>query len=178
MPSIEILESESPDVSSADVSAIVDATAPSGIRVDQVNAGPVRSLQGDGLEIDLATGAPAFAVFTDGTLAVRFEHTLRIANRLGEEEDGEKTAGSEPTTITVVHVFDFECTRDIQVTTPQITAWIETNVYFLAYPYVRQFFTTITASMGLPAVVLGYLKRSERPMAEALTDQDVNNDSE
>ena len=35
------------------------------------------------------------------------------------------------------HVVTLDVTEQIETTWPAIAVWIETNVYFLAYPYVR-----------------------------------------
>lgn len=64
----------------------------------------------------------------------------------------------------------FKVLQQLDVQAATVAAWIETNVYFIAYPNVRQFFTQITASLGLPPVVLGYMKRDEWPFADKISD--------
>lgn len=149
------------DASPRAVGEIIDATTPVAVRIDQVVAGPVHQTSFDHAAFELNRGTPAFAVIDDGqTLLVRLEHSLLITNPSDSSEP-------DTTTITVCHLAAFECHQDLETSPSALSAWIETNVYFMVYPYVRQFFTTMTADMGMPPVVLGYMKRTELPFSGA-----------
>lgn len=153
---IRIVDDGSVEVTPESVSEIIGATTPVGVRVDQVNAGPVHQTQFEAPDVELVRGGPAFAAVDDGQrVLVRLEHTLTI----GEAA----SSADERSSITVFHLAIFDCAADLTCTPASVSAWIETNVYFIVYPYVRQFFTMMTAEMGLPPVVLGYMHRTEMP---------------
>ena len=110
------------------------------------------------MQFTLNRGAPGFAYLEDNeTLLVRLEHSLSCYPEASPHDE---------TKILAYHVMAFKVTEDIAVTASALGAWVETNAYFLAFPYVRQFFTQLTASLGLPPVVLGYVKREEWPFAD------------
>lgn len=85
---------------------------------------------------------------------VRFEHKVTY------QSDNE----TELAHIVVVHVATYtweqETEHPDELRTPEtINRWIEEVVYFTIYPYVRSSIQTIGLSMGIPPVVLGYLRR-------------------
>lgn len=137
------------DASPEAVGAIIDATTPVSVRIDEVAAGPVRQPSFDNRHFELIRGIPAFAIVDDGqTLVVRLEHSLQVST------DGDDDQ-SEFTTISVFHVAAFDCHKELETSPDALSVWIETNVHIIVYPYVRQFFTMMTADMGMPPVVLG-----------------------
>jgi hypothetical protein len=149
------------DASPEAVGAIIDATTPVSVRIDEVTAGPVRQSSFDNPQFELIRGIPAFAIVDDGrTLVVRLKHSLQVTT----DGDGDQ---SDVTTISVFHLAAFDCHKDLETSPDALSAWIETNIYFIVYPYVRQFFTMMTADMGMPPVVLGYMKRTELPYSDA-----------
>lgn len=136
------------------VQSILEATEVVDIRVDQVEAGPVAATGGRVLA-RLGRGAPQYAYFENlQQFVVRLEHILECR---GDTEDGPLT------TLRVWHVVAFEVSADLEVGEANVAAWIHSNVYFFAYPYVRQFFTNLTGAMGMPPVVLGYMRRDDWP---------------
>lgn len=137
------------------VQAVIETTELADLRVDEVSAGPLVT-RGEDLSFRLGRGVPQFRFGEDGddVLMVRLEHTLGL---IGSEEDGPVT------TLKVAHVLTFEVLGDLEAEAADLSAWIQSNVYFIVYPYVRQIFTTLTAAMGLPPVVLGYMKRDDWP---------------
>ncbi|MBD0023809.1 hypothetical protein GII33_21195 [Gordonia pseudamarae] len=148
------------------VNLIIAATSPAQIRVDEVEAGPVRTSAFTSSGYSLGRGIPQYALAgNDDHLLVRIEHTLTIG-------DDDSTA---QTTIRVVHLATFECTDDLETTAPAIAEWFETAVYFIIYPYVRQFFTALTADMGIPPVVLDYLRQPQRDDSGS-TDASTNHE--
>lgn len=154
---LEIIDTTD-ETSAEEVAQIVAATDLIDIRVDQVAAGPV-TIGGDQIQARLVRGHPQYAyVEEQGGLMVRLEHKLECIGPAGDE--------SSPTTITVFHLLIFEVNDAVTVEASALSAWIRTNVYFMAYPYVRHFMTVMTSAMGLPPVVLGYLKRDEWPEFE------------
>lgn len=155
------INAEDNDASPDAVREIIESTTPVSVRIDEVTAGPVRHSSAEETQVELNRGTPAYAVADDGqTLLVRLEHSLRIATRSNDSD-------SDATSITVFHLAAFDCHRDLETSANALSAWIETNVYFMVYPYVRQFFTMMTADMGMPPVVLGYMRRTELPFARS-----------
>lgn len=149
------------------VAALVAATEPMEVRLDEVHAGPVGNSSSD-MEVELSRGEPGFAyIEEEEILLVRLQHSMSCY------PSGQPEA---VTSIDASHIIAFRVTGEVEVQTAVISAWIETNVYFIAYPYVRQFFTEITAGLGLPPVVLGYMKRDEWPLFGS--NSDTNRSSE
>lgn len=152
MPSLRILGGDATDsVAPADVAALVAVTEPLDVRLDEVHAGPVYEVSAE-MQVRLVRGQPSFGYVEDQDLIlVRLEHTLNCSTSTDQNS----------TDIRAHHIVAFRVLEEFEVTPATVSAWIETNVYFIAYPYIRQFFTQITASLGLPPVVLGYMKRDE-----------------
>ncbi|MBX7444508.1 MULTISPECIES: hypothetical protein [unclassified Arthrobacter] len=154
-------EPEDAAVNPSDVAALVAATEPVEVRLDEVHAGPVQSAAAD-MTVRLVRGEPGFAYDPAAdVLLVRLEHILSCF--AGQDEDN-------ATTIRANHIVAFNVLGELNVHAATVSAWIETNVYFIAYPYIRQFFTQMTAALGLPPVVLGYMKRDEWPFADATSE--------
>lgn len=150
-------EGVNPTVRASDVSKIIEATEPMDVRLDEVHAGPVGAV-GDAMQMDLGRGEPGYAIPEDeDVILVRLEHTLTCA----PEGVPEST-----TSIQASHVVAFSVNEPLEVNSATISAWIETNAYFIVYPYVRQFFTQMTATLGLPPLVLGYMKRDQWPFSD------------
>ena len=158
-------ESEDAAVNPSEVAALVAATEPVQVRLDEVHAGPVQSAAAD-MTVKLVRGEPGFAYDSEAdVLLVRLEHVLSCF--AGEDE-------GNATTIRANHIVAFDVVGELDVNAETVSAWIETNVYFIDYPYIRQFFTQITAALGLPPVVLGYMKRDEWPFADARSEITVS----
>ena len=143
-------------VSPEDVQRIVDSTSVVDVRLDEVHAGPVGRVD-QAMTVEVEVGEPQVArVDEQNRLLVRFSHSISC-HAEGSE--------SEATQLKLWHVVTLDVTEEIEATWPAIAVWIETNVYFLAYPYVRQSVSALTTSLGLPALVLDYLRREERPFS-------------
>lgn len=154
-------ESVQTSVDPSDVAALVAATEPVEVRLDEVHAGPVLAVASE-MQAKLVRGEPGFAYLDDQELLlVRLDHGLSCV--AGSDEEN-------ATMIRAHHIVAFKVVQELDVQAETVAAWIETNVYFMAYPYVRQFFTQITAALGLPPVVLGYMKRDEWPYADQISD--------
>lgn len=150
------------DASPDAVRRIINATRPTEVRVDEINCGPVSLSSPETLRYQLHRMEPSFAVANDGqVLLVRLPHVLQCidADADADEEEGEESE----TDIKVVHLAAFTVLDDIETSVEALSAWIETNVYFLVYPYVRQIMTTLTGELGLPPVLLDYMHRDELP---------------
>ncbi|WCI08115.1 hypothetical protein PJ267_16825 [Arthrobacter sp. OVS8] len=149
-------ETEAP-VRPSDVALIIGATEPIDVRLDEVHAGPVAGVSAE-MQVKFERGQPGFA-YVDETdvLMVRLEHKVScfIKDNPGTE-----------TTINLHHIVAFQVRSELDVSAAAVGAFIETNAYFIAYPYVRQSITQLTGSLGLPPVVLGFMKRDEWPFHE------------
>ena len=139
-----------------DVQRLISATEVIEVRLDEVHAGPVSRLS-DSLVVDVEVDEPQVGRTDaeDGVL-VRFTHRLSCY----AEETPEQT-----TNLQLSHVVALQVREQLNTTWPAVAAWVETNIYFLAYPYVRQSVTALTSSLGMPPVVLGYLNRGHRPIS-------------
>lgn len=148
-------------VTPEDVQSIINATQVIEVRLDEVHAGPLRTLA-EAMSVDIDAGEPQFGrADNEDRILVRFTHNIRIH----PEE-----LPDELTTLQLSHVVVIEAREAIKTTWPAVAAWIETNVYFLAYPYVRQSVSALTSSMGMPALMLGYLSRDDRPFAKVASE--------
>lgn len=163
MGSLKVIhEDEEPTVTADEVAAVIRATRVANVRLDEVHAGPL-ALDGGDLVYDVQAEHPKFAYVEETQqVLVRIEHGVRISAE-------HSTARS--TEITVAHVISFDLADDLQASPAALAAWVESNVYFLAYPYVRETLTSLTSRMGLPPLTLDYLSRDERPFRPS-TDQD------
>lgn len=139
------------------VQAIIDATEVVNVRLDQVAAGPAeRDLKGT--QVRILHTENRYALRDDRVLLVRFTH---VAEWFTPGNDDTET--SEPLAkASLVHVAEFSLTEGFPLEASPLAAWIDTNVYFIVYPYVRAAFSSISALLGYPVPTLGYLKRNER----------------
>lgn len=151
-------------VSASDVAMIIGATEPIEVRLDEVHAGPVQAAANE-MQVKLERGHPGFAYIEESNvLMVRLEHNVSCF------------AEAEPdsaTNLHLHHIVAFKVLQELEVSAAAIGAFIETNAYFIAYPYVRQSITQLTAALGLPPVVLGFMKRDEWPFQEEQDDNSV-----
>lgn len=101
-------------------------------------------------EVSVQFTADGAAVSQDhDEIVVRFEHIAEFTN----------PEGDEVATIRLVHAAHFTYTEDLQLDDASVRDWVFFNVYFMVHPYVRQALQDTCLRLGLPAVVLGYLKR-------------------
>ena len=84
-------------------------------------------------------------------IIAKFEHSATFAS-----PEGETVA-----TISLVHAARFSYDDGLVLDDDMVGNWVFGNVYFMVYPYVRQELQDACLRLGLPAVVLGYLKRGE-----------------
>ena len=154
-------------VSASDVAMIIGATEPIDVRLDEVHAGPVEAM-GSEMKVKLERGHPGFAYIDENNvLMIRLEH--KVSCFLEAEPNS-------ATNLQLHHIVAFQVMKELEVSEAAIQAFIETNVYFIAYPYVRQSITQLTAALGLPPVVLGFMKRDEWPFHEEDVDAAVDAD--
>lgn len=160
---ITLREEESPAVLPSDVANLVAAIEPVSVRCDEIHAGPLAGVDGESeLVVDLGRGEPQYALAEEGKLLlVRLEHTVSCTS-----EGIANGVDASSTNISMAHVVVFEAKQPLETTRQTISAFIETNAYFIAYPYVRQLVSTLTGELGLPPVVLGFMKRDEWPFTE------------
>ncbi|WP_457100686.1 hypothetical protein [Microbacterium sp. P5_E9] len=146
----------SPEVAPQDVQRIIDATKVVDVRLDEVHAGPVGSI-GPEMSVHVQVEEPQLGHLDEqNRVLVRFSHSVECSPSNGE---------GSPTKIQLAHVVTFDVIEELETTWPAVAAWIETNAYFIAYPYVRQSVSTLTTNLGLPALVLDYLGRDDRPFS-------------
>ncbi len=154
MARFSVREATAESVDVADVRRIMACTQVVFVRMDEVHAGPL-ILDGKSPVYGVRRGPPKFGyVEAEEQLLVRIEHEVKIAADESLEESSN---------LTVAHVIAFAVTDEINVTLDALSAWIESNVYFMVYPYVRETLASLTTRMGLPPLTLNYLPRDARP---------------
>lgn len=156
MSVLQIEDTDNARVSPEDVRRLIDATRVQDVRLDEVHAGPVGVLSED-MSINVEVDEPQFARMDESSAVL-----IRLTHRITCTTEG---AVDRATHIQVSHVLTLQVVSDLTTNWAAVAAWVETNLYFLVYPYVRQSVSTLTTSLGMPAVVLGYLSRDERPLS-------------
>lgn len=153
---LELLAAEDgTPVTADDVSRLIARTELRNIWVDEIQGGPV-GLPPAELELHIRAMAPSFALAAeDRLLLVRFEHIVSSVTAPA----GEDPQDPDPELLRVAHVAQFDIQGDDPIRHDVVAAWIDTNVYFMVYPYVREAIHSLTRLLGLPSLVLGYLKR-------------------
>lgn len=101
----------------------------------------------------------------DQQLQVRFKHTVTY----------QTAEATELAHVAVEHLatYSWEDTTGAlePITEPDtINEWIERVVYFTVYPYVRSALQTTGLAMGIPPVVLGYLRQDLVPSQVSLIE--------
>lgn len=143
-------------VTADDVSRLIARTELRNIWVDEIKGGPI-GLPPAELELHIRAMAPSFALAVeDRLLLVRFEH---VVSSVTAPEGGDDQSDPDPEMLRLAHVAQFDIQGDEPVRDDVVSAWIDTNVYFMVYPYVREAIHSLTRLLGLPPLVLGYLKR-------------------
>lgn len=109
-------------------------------------------------------------VDVDEPQIARTENPDRIFVRLTHRVTCSPGEGSEGAThLQLSHVVALDIQSELTTRWPVVAAWVETNLYFLVYPYVRQTVSTLTTSLGMPSIVLNYLDRDARPLTGQAT---------
>lgn len=143
-------------VTADDVSRLITRTELRNIWVDEIKGGPI-GLPPAALELHIRAMAPSFALAVeDRLLLVRFEHVVSSVTAPEAEND---QSDPDPEVLRLAHVAQFDIQGDEPIRHDVVSAWIDTNVYFMVYPYVREAIHSLTRLLGLPPLVLGYLKR-------------------
>lgn len=160
---LTIEQSDDHIVQTEDVQSLIAATEVIEVRLDEVHAGPLGVLS-DPLIVNVRVDEPQIGrTDYEDRILVRFTHHVSCF--------GEATP-DHVTDLSLSHVVALQLKEPIAVRAAVVAAWVETNIYFLAYPYVRQSVTSLTASLGMPAVVLGYLSRDQRPITGGTASDD------
>lgn len=159
MAALTIIDKDAESTVTADeVAAIVQATRVLNVRLDEVHAGPLTFEGGDPV-FGVSAKLPKFAYVEEAEqILVRLEHEAQV---------GADESLDDATEVTVAHVISFALEEDLESSTAALSAWVEANVYFLAYPYVREALASITTRMGLAPLTLDYLSRDQRPFQSA-----------
>lgn len=138
-----------------DVKAIIASTNILEVRLDEIHAGPLSGDLSDAV-VRFRRDFAEYGFSEDGDgMLIRFPHTAEWVLS-GSGDDVEVIAK-----VALVHVAQFELTGELPDNPPALSAWIDTNVYFMVYPYVRAAFHSIASLLGYPTFTLGYLKRDE-----------------
>lgn len=163
MAALTIIDKDDDSTVSADeVAAIVQATRVLNVRLDEVHAGPL-TLEGSDPVFVVSAKLPKFAYVKEASqILVRLEHEARV---------GADESLDDATEVVIAHVISCALEEDLECSAAALSAWVEANVYFLAYPYVRETFASITSRMGLTPLTLDYLSRDERPFQSASDEE-------
>lgn len=105
----------------------------------------------------VAGGGPSDDPDQPGFIAVSVSHEVRCY----VEDD-------TVATLTLTHQAVYQFNGATRPADEAVGQWIHSNVIFMLYPYVREVIQTTATKVGLPAIILGYLKR-DRTMPENIT---------
>lgn len=141
-----------------DVQHVIDNTSVVQVVLEKCQCGPIQGISDPSkIRQHLSNDPPEFGISEEGSfLLVKVTHVLRLTSQ-------EEPTAAAITTLSVTHTAVFHVENDVTFSSAQLSAFVQTNVYFMVYPYVRQFFNVMTQEMGLPPVVLGYRKRDDWP---------------
>lgn len=136
----------------AAVTAMIDASELEQVRLTRLHIEVAEAIPDEvTVEVGLA-GAKAAGVEGDPDhLFVTFTHLARMKN----------TDGGDVAVIEFSHLADFRYTGTEQPTDEAMQTWVMENVVFMVYPYARQTLQQACMQVGVPPIVLGYLKRGE-----------------
>jgi hypothetical protein len=95
-------------------------------------------------------GEPAYRV-TPTSLFCRFEHSVELL-----DFDSDAYAS-----IRTQHVVTFSLAKGEAPDDEAIGMWMDSNVYFMVYPYVREAIHAMSTRLDLPPVLLGVLSRDQ-----------------
>ncbi|MCC6498497.1 MAG: hypothetical protein IT193_19800 [Propionibacteriaceae bacterium] len=142
-------------VSPDDVKTIIEASQIIDVRLDEIQAGPLSGDLSDAI-VRFRRDLSEYGFSDDrAAMLVKIPHT---AEWVQESPDG---AVEVLARVRLVHVAHFALTAELPDRPSAISAWIDTNVYFMAYPYVRAAFHTVASILDYPSFTLGYLKRED-----------------
>jgi hypothetical protein len=103
---------------------------------------------------------------SSGALSCRFDFRVELL------DDGEESFGNITADVLVDYELAAECDTDEQT----VSCFMDTNAFFMAYPYIREAIHSMSARLGVDAVLLGILRRDElRPSGVTIlrnTDKD------
>ncbi|MFJ9369362.1 hypothetical protein ACIRRA_33760 [Nocardia sp. NPDC101769] len=114
----------------------------------------------DEIEISVNVSDPQY-VLQENRLLVRVTHTVTFYEaKTPDSESTEKNA--ELATIKVAHVADLKLRGDAP-DPGEIDDLFRNNTIFMIHPYARSAIHRLAVEVGLPPVVLPYLRRSDWP---------------
>ena len=135
-------------VQQEDIASLIGETELRDVRLVGIHA----DVEQTPAEVRVQFKAGGVSVNQDETeIVVRFEHETEFCTI-----DGDPVA-----TINLAHVARFTYADGLKLNDDSVGHWVFGNVYFMVYPYVRQALQDACLRLGLPSVVLGYLKRGE-----------------
>ncbi len=137
----------SPDVDEA-VVHVVTGTEIRDVRLVRVDA-EVNVVAAE-LSVEFRAGT-ARVNKNDDEITVTFEHIAEFTTPHGEPA----------ARVMLGHAARFSYQEGLEVDEEILGQWIFGNVYFMVYPYIRESLQDTCLRLGLPAVVLGYLKRGQ-----------------
>lgn len=147
-------------VEPSDVRDVIENTSIVDVNIDRCQCGPVQGIfDASEIQIRLGNEPPEFGISDDGSfLLVKVTHVLYASTLRDPTPEG-------ATTLSVTHVITFRAEGEAshEFSSAQLSAFVQTNVYFMIYPYARQFFNYMSQEMGLPPIVLGYRRREDWP---------------
>lgn len=150
------------------VQSLIEQTELVSIRLTELNVQTAEFLP-EAMAVDFgitniaAAGGPAEVEGGDGGITVAVSHAVRCYK-------DDETFG----TINFTHQAIFRFTGNSRPEDETVGHWVNANVVFMLYPYVREVVQSTSMRVGLPAIVLGYLNRnSVMPVSLTATDNDI-----
>jgi hypothetical protein len=144
-------------------SSLILRTEIADVRAQELFAVAHTPVPPDEVTVSVKTREPQFAVEKD-QLLIRFAHEVTFYTSDGKSGaiSSEQTHSDDRVTvgeIRVAHVAQLTYNGDAP-SDEELTELVLANTFFMVYPYVRSTVQRLAMEVGLPPVVLPYLRRS------------------
>ena len=113
-------------------------------------SGDVRfDIRAETKQLRIDAGTPDYRI-DDDSISCRFRHTVEL---LDDDENAYATVEAH-------HIANFALEPGSDVSEDAVSAWVDHNVFFMIYPYLREAIQTMTTRLNVDPVVLGVLSRN------------------
>jgi preprotein translocase subunit SecB len=106
------------------------------------------TVQNEAKQLRIDPGTPEYRI-SDDSISCRFRHTIEL---LDDDQNVCATVESH-------HIANFALAPGPDISEDAVSTWVDQNVFFMVYPYLREAVQTMTTRLSLDPVVLGTLLR-------------------
>jgi len=108
------------------------------------------TVQNEPKQLRIDPGTPEYRI-SDDSISCRFRHIVELLN------DDQNVCA----TVESHHVASFALEPGRDISEDAVSMWVDHNVFFMVYPYLREAVQAMTTRLSLEPVVLGTLLRDE-----------------